>query len=542
MHRALYILDIVQMICVAVSVGEHFPSTDSLASLARTCRVFMGPALDCLWERHCRLRHLIKCMPSDLWEETTQPLATEEFRLLRPLVPSDWDRLSMYTQRIRSFTYTGLPSDAELLQILSFSLPTQHLLPNLRDLTWMVQDNALFRYIGLFLSPKITTIHLFLGDSDSQLALLPCLLLTCPSLKEVFITSNFPPDHTLQRLALSFFVRGLAEPKILSLDSLDQAGLVHIAQLSTLDQLTLGIPEGFEPTHQWFGTAELPLFPALRSLHLRASKVEYATEMINQLSNSQLDIVVIDAKFLPFADTTAIFFLALATHLSHSAIRELTMQPTFHYRVGELASAVPSEAQLPLFVVTLAHLRPLFQLVNLTKVCLKPPVGFDLDDAAALELASAWPKLEHLTLQAGTSMQYRSKMTLHSLYAFAERCPLLKRLDIDFSATPVQPLPQHGAATRVVQHTLSVLLVGNGNISTAPEVAGYLSRIFPGLSEILTTREYHDNEPENVDSDDEEELAEIAWHKRWKEVEALLPVIAAARADERYWVQQEMQT
>ncbi|KAJ7060511.1 hypothetical protein C8F01DRAFT_1293012, partial [Mycena amicta] len=41
----------------------------SLAAVARTCKTFTDPALDPLWAEQSNLENLLKCLPSNCWQE-----------------------------------------------------------------------------------------------------------------------------------------------------------------------------------------------------------------------------------------------------------------------------------------------------------------------------------------------------------------------------------------------------------------------------------------------------------------------------------------
>jgi len=73
MHRCLYIPELLRQIILSTGVEDSHmgaqPDHSTLASLARTCRTFYEPALDALWKTQYDLCALVKCMPSDSWEE-----------------------------------------------------------------------------------------------------------------------------------------------------------------------------------------------------------------------------------------------------------------------------------------------------------------------------------------------------------------------------------------------------------------------------------------------------------------------------------------
>jgi len=73
MHVCLSIREILAMICNELAPSDDLNGEvhdlDALAMLARTSRTFSEPALDPLWNGLGSILPLLRCMPSDLWEE-----------------------------------------------------------------------------------------------------------------------------------------------------------------------------------------------------------------------------------------------------------------------------------------------------------------------------------------------------------------------------------------------------------------------------------------------------------------------------------------
>lgn len=68
MNRALQCYEIVRLICQEIgSVGSYDRRT--LFRFCMTCRNFVEPALDVLWYRLDSLYPLLRCLPSDLYNE-----------------------------------------------------------------------------------------------------------------------------------------------------------------------------------------------------------------------------------------------------------------------------------------------------------------------------------------------------------------------------------------------------------------------------------------------------------------------------------------
>lgn len=71
MHRCLWISEIVVNIAEEVLQDEEWEiptSWDTLAKLARTCRMFSEPSLSALWRVQSSLIPLLRTMPDDLWK------------------------------------------------------------------------------------------------------------------------------------------------------------------------------------------------------------------------------------------------------------------------------------------------------------------------------------------------------------------------------------------------------------------------------------------------------------------------------------------
>ncbi|KAI6142830.1 hypothetical protein BKA82DRAFT_532008 [Pisolithus tinctorius] len=66
MHACLGVLDFLHLIIGKVTDADN-PILVAKTRLARTCRVFMDPALDTLWRKQSSLSPLVMCLPSSLW-------------------------------------------------------------------------------------------------------------------------------------------------------------------------------------------------------------------------------------------------------------------------------------------------------------------------------------------------------------------------------------------------------------------------------------------------------------------------------------------
>ncbi|KAJ7457688.1 hypothetical protein FB451DRAFT_1047101 [Mycena latifolia] len=137
-------------------------------------------------------------------------------------------------------------------------------------------------------------------------------------------------------------------------------------------------------------------------------------------------------------------------------------------------------------------------------------------------MARAWPYIEQLCL---TGFPHpRGTNTLLGIYSLAEHCPFLHTLEMAFDASRIpQLVPQPGH--RVLQESLVSFDVLYSPISDAFAVARFLSFIFGDLKEVMS-----DDDP--GDDDDPQALLAGDYHRRWTEVERMLPGFGEVRDEE----------
>jgi hypothetical protein len=141
---------------------------------------------------------------------------------------------------------------------------------------------------------------------------------------------------------------------------------------------------------------------------------------------------------------------------------------------------------------------------------------FDLDDAFLGDVAKAWPRLQYLAL-AGHDESEPPLATLSGPIPFARYCLELSKLVICVNACII---PDWKPDRRVSNKALIEPDVLCSPIVHSGWAAAFLSRIFPELSSIEARVGF---EYWNMSSD----------VVIWKDVEALLPIFAAVRSEER---------
>ncbi|KAJ6495863.1 hypothetical protein DFH09DRAFT_1448337 [Mycena vulgaris] len=441
----------------------------------------------------------------------------------------DWARALVYAPRIRelrlgSYFYGSVFPDVSVLDAISSTIPLEeHLCPNLRCISWAPEEEPLFPYIRLFLGPKITAAHVILPTTSApNITLLPTLELRYPELKE--LTIEGPSECPLLCRTSSMIALDLERIEFLTFDTLDRAALQHLSQLPQLKSLTLYIPEVND-----LGPPSLSLttdpphhhpFPALRDVHFGSTTIEFTTEFINMLSDCRLDSVIMGTEVPATTMATSGLYTSLASHLSHIALQSL--------HIGSDDLPIPQPATIANYLINGHALATLFCFVNLTVLVLRPPVGFDIDDATAWDIARAWPKLTSLTLEAASELHHPTSMTLVGLRAFATHCKGLAHLNITLDASTVPPF-DNSPETKISHHQLTRLGVAASPISDAPNVARFISDLFSSAVQIITL-----TQSRGIEDEMDEEIP-YAWarHTQWKQVEVLIPIMASIRREER---------
>ncbi|KAJ7156195.1 hypothetical protein C8R46DRAFT_1355936 [Mycena filopes] len=519
MHRCLRIQEILDMILGSLNPDASQDSR-TLASLARAAKLFHDPALDILWKTQDTPANLLRCMPSDVFDLGPDS-AGSKLRLRRAIVASDWERPSTYMNRVKSFSFR--PRSAvvisDVISTLAICLPHDSFFPKLAEIYWSPGTFADFQYIRLFLTPNLVTLRVHSGYSDHRLSLLSVLDRKCPALKNVELLGPNGVVEDSTSMIISAFIRGQHRLERLNIRMPDVTALEYVARMPSLRSLETTLPSGIS-------TSSIPgplHFTQLKSLTLRSVTVDLAAHFLRTVLASTLEAVAIAFDPCPKGADMALLSTAMAScHSWHSSLTSCTFDFVFGALRGHFES----------YLIEMGLFTDLACFSRLIRVTIRSWCGFQLDDAALDRITKAWPLLEHLSLEAnfwgsGTTP------TLQCLLRIAKNCPRLTDLTLTLDAGLI-----HIPTEPVVAHTsLTWLDVAHSTVSadkTLP-VARFISRIFPNLRTLHTAQEDEDN-----DDDHEDQREAIALHRRWKEVETLIPVLAAVREEGRLSAQMNL--
>ncbi|KAJ7673711.1 hypothetical protein DFH06DRAFT_1173106 [Mycena polygramma] len=529
MHRAWQIVEVVGMICEQVACDgpselcagvptESYPDRrGDLSRLARTCTIFLEPALNALWAYQATILHLLRTMPDDIWDITEIRDADDaddedgilrlKIVLRRVVTTADWTRFIFYAHRVKSFKDSHVHrATAEVYETLSSSFPGNFIFPNMRTLEWEPKQRGVFHYIRLFLSPGLTRLDLTL-DRIPDALIFDTLTDKIPRLKSLKISGS---AGNAARAALSRFICSLRDLETLTVGDLDPAAFSHVAASPLLRYLSL---KSTEPLPSLPPPARFPHFSALTELE--SGSIEHAPILFEQAKPSRLVDFTLTAKSWPATPTKRTIhqlYSALATNCNNSSLR------TIFVRKQDTPDFIAPD-QLYLYLVSGEELKPLFRFQNLTVVSLAHTAGVDLDDDVVLAMARAWPCVERLRLPCNINYRITPRVTLEGLYAFAQHCPHLDELQILFDATTIPALrlrSKTGVRKRVSQARLELLDITYSPIDiTKPHhVAKFLGTVFPCLEMLQTT--YYEHPQWTTD------VQLVPSHKAWMRVSAEL--------------------
>ncbi|KAJ6513579.1 hypothetical protein C8R47DRAFT_1064294 [Mycena vitilis] len=309
----------------------------------------------------------------------------------------------------------------ESLQALSLCCPSGRLFPTLQTMVWRGRQHP-FPTHAFFLA---TLTHLTVFDweaTNTSLSLLSTLATSCPRLRHV---SLFCP-HSSERgkTANSLFLGQLQSVQSLVIHAPAIAVLNQIAHLPQLTALELG---GQSFQREAIEAMDSPIFRHLRLLDLGAIDTRSATNLLRCLSRTS--IVFLQMTLTTHPAMSGLFEPLQSTN-SHASLDSL--------RITAFDDADATDASERDCPISGRSLTPSFS--NMTTLLMESIMGFDLDDLTVARLASAWPRIQRLTLRQYydvPTVQAPTELTMKCLEAFARHCPVLQFLAVSFHATSV---------------------------------------------------------------------------------------------------------
>ncbi|KAJ3573516.1 hypothetical protein NP233_g2387 [Leucocoprinus birnbaumii] len=508
MHPCLSIPEIIRLVCEQLRAGGPYfagsVNSSTLASLARTSRMWSEPALDNLWYRVEGVETFFQCMPRDLWEMAGDDL-DKEFIIHRPLSVTDIRTFQKYASRVRVFYEREYPPTSAYQAL--FPLCPNFLLPRLEKLNWEVHDENVFSYIRLLLCPHLKSLSIFISERATKehlgyLSSIPTVF--CPLISQLNL---YFEDFPATALSLRDLLDALAAWQNLSRLDLSGAPVDTLWCISKIPDL-----KSFRISFPGRAAGSTPL--ASKHFAQSISKIENIT------ISEDVSIQTV-ANFFRKCQLTSVRHLHLTIKSSLQSLETLELLlsslsqqcsahtlEVFHFEDDGKHTYTFSQLVVPLL-----------QFSKLKRVTLLIPYLSGLSDQCIAQVASSWPLLESFVIFSSDQVSHRPTVTLQSLLSLASGCPNLWELGLAIDATDltvrrdIRAHPERATESR--NYSLRVLNVSNDSLISHKEfVASFLSDLFPNLVDI----------PESL------ALVSPAHHARWKYVaQVLLPILSRTR-------------
>ncbi|KAF8992676.1 hypothetical protein BDQ17DRAFT_197937 [Cyathus striatus] len=521
--------EIIKLIFEQLATDEY-----TLASLARTCRVFEDPALDVLWrELSDGFYQLVKCLPAHVWEEDERE-DIQYVVLKQPIASADCFRFTYYARRVRRYTFnpeSSVQVDASIYQALQLVMPCgEKLLPNVQKLTWDCEENTL-PFIHMFLGPRLIKIDFVLSLilSPLELSLISAVYEHCPLLESVSISfpssirDVLPISHIRKAVEImSSSIHKWEKLRSLVVETLTYSAFLEVSRLPRLEELVMQHCEFDVDTSHSTPRGGFPMLKSLKALAcFRASD---CISMMKAMDDSQLhSLTVVFAKVITSASWKQVF-LTLAQHCCHDSLSDIVFWDRMFFPSVEILTHTRQE------MVNFGALEPLLAFFNLQSFRLEVTKGIYFSDPSEIKkIATSWPKVQVLKLKPRffSRGDEPSSITVVDLLTFVEHCPRLTQLGITFDAiSPPEINRQNIFWNKTWDSNILELYVGDSPIRNPTLFAATLSGVFPYLKKITTIEE--EEEMTRVGP-----LATGTNHNAWKQVEELMKLFSAVRDQER---------
>ncbi|KAH7909612.1 hypothetical protein BJ138DRAFT_1114821 [Hygrophoropsis aurantiaca] len=272
--------------------------------------------------------------------------------------------------------------------------PSHHLFPKLQSLIWQSQEPSDLPFVHLFLPPSLRSLQLCLRDypdgfqAPNQFEAPVMLLLLeyqCIMLTQLYIGGlRWEDDGNL-----ALVLQALKSPSCQQLQSLkiglvDESILSHLAQLPTLKDLSIELPDSI-PT----SISSNNRFTNLRTLSFVARNVGDVFLFLRsaQLSLKSIKITLFEktrSTPLPLSSLQQLFS-SISNGLCHSSLTQMEINHWTGHRHLDIT-------------LDNAILQPLLLFSNLKQLRLDGLFSLNRNDSYLTELVNAWPRIEKLVI------------------------------------------------------------------------------------------------------------------------------------------------
>ncbi|KAG1851909.1 hypothetical protein F4604DRAFT_1629260 [Suillus subluteus] len=444
----------------------------TLLALALTCKSFTEPALDLLWRHLGRLEPLIRCLPQSLWEQNGNRL---EFQ--RSITLDDWSIFCKYNHRVRSLLNRVYSKEIwSALSCPPFSLP---LLPNLTSLTWTNASDETFQYVRLFMTPKLMMLHIstaYCGPSftfgPSEQSILSSIAKSCPSISDFdFDFLRNRDEYTESVGDTSTMLQLWSQLTSVRTGTLSEAAILHLSNLPSLQVLKFTLPSTLVSADTQ-KLLQRPVFCALQELDISCKNMVFLDAFLEKLTITPKVLSFTITHGVDFARALPALISRLSNACAYNSLQEVRLSIT-----GQPANRTSIEA---------ATFQPLFDF-NLRKFDFAGDghCVVQMDDAALLQMAKAWPLLEDLSITGYSRSSH--KVTPHAFVLLLSHCPRLVSvaIPVDWGMIDRSDIPRDMPYQGFYHNALSRLVFRGSTIDWPISIAAFISAIAPNVTSIM---------------------------------------------------------
>ncbi|TRM67386.1 hypothetical protein BD626DRAFT_625848 [Schizophyllum amplum] len=481
MNACFAIPEIVTMICDAaladVDRFGHPVNRGDVVRLARTCKFISLAALRSLWRAPPNLPTMLGwTMPERLWNEA------EELTPTRPIQIGDLTRFRFYASFVRDIgigqgataTSIAMSAEAYIALCLAFGHDSTPIFPNLTTLNWDM-DGISPLSARYFISPSLVRLHIKVDEPTmGDVTVLQQVQQQCPAITDLNLDIQSVTVDNKQVVAISDTICAW-NLETLRTTYLSWRALGRMAASTTLKKLHLTLVGKTD-----FNAVSISkgAFSSLGYLCIEQVPISFGTciSMLRQSNFTCLHTLTI-TSLSPDPPIWEKLLPALrSAHKQPHMLRRLTLKETrTRTATSGRHEATPGTC--------LESLCKFSQLEELSISCGKE---FLINARTIQRMAAAWPELRALSF----SIRYRFTPTLplSALSHLASRCPHLKLLRIDVSASGVS-LKDAPPPPFTPQSALTSLAVDWSTITSTRVVAAYLSTLFSDVNAITSKSE-----------------------------------------------------
>ncbi|KAI9058492.1 hypothetical protein FKP32DRAFT_1597589 [Trametes sanguinea] len=573
----------------------------TVANLSLTCKHIRDSALDVMWHAIPNITAVFHILPGRLYRRESKSRSdgdTEAVYCFQDGVrKEDLKSFFAYARRVRAIDiskFSDFPTVGyaapSVYDVLATFLQGQPLCPNIKLLRYYHRNSmplSVFRSFHILFGPQLQEVDLGSrnilpvnrredGDDEHCANMLRMLKARASTLRKLQITLNL--SGNLMQSAVTPLVCALTNPNLVSVQlarglPLEPEAFFYLGSLPSLQVLSVGVNDDTWTTYLASDPHENShsLFPSLRKLQILVRTLAVPIKLLSFVVSPKLNELNVTAYGRVLRHELCPVFTAIAS-IPSSRSNLITL----FVRIEDVlrgTQAVPdadptarsrwSEADHIPDPIGEKTLEPLLAMTQLEDITLEIDCPFDIDDALMRRFAASWRNLNRLGLKSdfpvseypeGSVNQldfWRTpRASIASLQAFAELCPKLTVLSVEFDANLAkvprwlrEPRPQYTTPLR----PLTTLCVGLSTIQDPLSVAAFLSAWFPSLLDV-----YHgwdaleEDDDEDSDAEREDSIIEYddwseerAARVRWERVQYLIAQFAEIRRQERQWAPED---